>query len=210
MQKDIFLNSEANAWYERNKNSGIGSCDIDIIKKYIPQNDARILEIGCASGAKLEQFRFNNVAYGIDPSTEAIEEGKKVFPYLNLSVGTADNLPYDSNFFNVVIFGFCLYLVDRDLLFRCVSEADRVLKRNGYLIITDFDSEIPFKRNYHHKENIYTYKMNYSKLFIASPDYCLVEKKSFSHSSDSFALDPQERIATTILVKDSTNAYYAS
>jgi adenylyltransferase/sulfurtransferase len=40
---------------------------------------------------------------------------------------------------DLVLFGFCLYLVDRKLISRVVAEADRVLKDTGFLGIVDFD-----------------------------------------------------------------------
>ncbi|PCH56232.1 MAG: hypothetical protein COC15_03440 [Legionellales bacterium] len=142
--------------------------------------------------------------YGIDPSNNAIQQGNKQYSNLHLETGTADNLPYENGFFKVVIFGFCLYLVDRDLLMRTIAEADRVLGDKGFIIITDFDSIMPHKRKYHHlpDREIYSYKMDYAQLFFGCPHYALVEKISYSHQSEFFCKDMSERVATTILYKD--------
>ena len=69
-----------------------------------------------------------------------------------------------------------MYLIDRSLLMKAVSEADRVLKDNGFLVITDFDPIYPFKNKYLDMDQIHSYKADYSKLFLANPSYSLVEK----------------------------------
>lgn len=50
--------------------------------------------------------------------------------------------------------------------------------------------------------------MNYSKLFLANPQYFLVEKRSFSHSNLIFNLDIQERVSAQILYKDFEDNVY--
>ena len=67
------------------------------------------------------------------------------YPNLNLKQGTSDQIEFDNQYFNVVILGFCLYLVDRELLFKTISEVDRTLKQGGYLVITDFETPFPSK-----------------------------------------------------------------
>lgn len=73
---------------------------------------------------------------GVDPSLDAINQCK--LNNIDAIVGTADSLAYKDNSFDIVIFGFCLYLCDRDDLFRISMEADRVLNKEGWLIIQDF------------------------------------------------------------------------
>jgi len=148
--------------------------------------------------------------FGIDPSTEAIEDGRQRFPNLTLAVGTSDGLKFASQDFDFVLFGFCLYLVDRELLPATVAEADRVLKPNGFLGITDFDMAVPTMQEYKHAQGVFTYKLDYSRLFTAYPHYVLVNKISFSHHGDTFHTDPHERLSATVLYKDPANAYACS
>ena len=93
--------------------------------------------------------------------------------------GTADRLPYRDGLFDVVVFGFCLYLCDREDLFRIASEADRVLNDQGWLIIHDFYSPVPTRRDYHHKTGIYSYKMDYKTLFEWHPSIHVLPMRSF-------------------------------
>ena len=67
--------------------------------------------------------------YGIEPSFKAVETA--CTSGVNAVQGTADRLPYRDGLFDVVVFGFCLYLCDREDLFRIASEADRVLNDQG-------------------------------------------------------------------------------
>ena len=61
---------------------------------------------------------------------------------------------FDNQYFNVVILGFCLYMVDRELLFKTISEVDRTLKQGGYLVIADCETPFPVKLKYEHVEGL--------------------------------------------------------
>lgn len=116
--------------------------------------------------------------YGIEPSLEAVNYGKEKYNgEIDLVQGTSDEFPYKNEKFDIVILGFCLFWVDRKYLLRSVSEADRVLKERGYLVIVDFDTSIPYKRENIHNQDMRTYKMQYSKLFLANPQYFLCENR---------------------------------
>lgn len=206
MQKKIFIENEGNAWFERNCASAVKVDPASILlKKYFDNKQGNILEIGCSDGRNLQPLQGER--YGIDPSSKAIEAGKIKYPDMHLFAGTADNLPFEDNFFDVVFFGFCLYLVDRQDLFKVASEANRVLKNQGFVIVKDFDAPFPIKRQYCHYDGIYSYKQNYENIFLSHPIYTMVEKISYSHQGSSFVSDINERIATTVLYKDINKAY---
>ena len=131
-----------------------------------------------------------------------IKNGNELHKHLDLSVATASNLPHSNNFFDLVYFGFCLYLVDREDIFKAVAEADRVLKSGGFLAILDFDPKQRHKRPYHHKPGLFSYKTSYSDFFTAGGHYYLVAKESFSHGASHFATDSDERVSVSILYKE--------
>jgi len=143
---------------------------------------------------------------GIDPSQEAINFGKVTFLDLDLRVGTAEALPEDEKF-DAVILGFCLYLCDRNHLSKIVSEVDRVLNDMGVLIIVDFDPAQPRRRKYRHHEGVWSYKMDYSKLFCAFPHFVLSDKHSMSHSGSNWVNVESERIAIWTLRKNYFGGY---
>lgn len=211
-QKSIFLEQEGDSFFTRNYTQLLNHpipLSLQFYERYL-KAEYRILEIGCSAGNNLQHFnqKFGSECYGIDPSAKAIAEGKLHYPKLHLSIGTADILEFSDGFFDFVLFGFCLYLTDRQLLTKIVAEADRVLKDKGYLGITDFDAKIPKKRPYKHYANVMSYKMDYPSLFLAFPHYSLADKFCFSHSGNAFVADIKERVSSTVLYKDFGSAYF--
>ncbi len=213
-QKKVFLNSEGDRWYSRNKQS----MNLDPSNSFDPVIQAihelkitseRILEIGCSGGTRLNRLNkvFGSACFGIDPSGIAIENGKNEFLKISLAVGTADSLPFENNKFDLIIFGFCLYLCDRNDLFKIVSEADRCLVDKGFVVIKDFYPPFPYKNKYSHEEGIYSYKMDYSKMFSWNPEYSEIYNKVFTHSGINDINNPDERIAVTVLSKNVESAY---
>jgi ubiquinone/menaquinone biosynthesis C-methylase UbiE len=196
-QKEVFLNEEGDNWYSRNKDYvNQKKMENDFLLKEIitlspsENQSEKLLEIGCGNGKRLLELKKNNFnVFGIDPSKSAIEEAR--LNGINALVGTADSLPFVDNSFDVLVFGFCLYLCDREDLFKIASEADRVLKKNGYLYILDFYSKDNSSNNYHHFEGLKSYKMDYSKLFNWHPDYVLIKQILGSH--DNISLQTQDK-----------------
>ncbi len=207
----MFLESEGDAWFSRNVYS--------VNTRKLPESDSllekvrnlplspgggvKILEIGCGNGRRLNWLQENLgfECHGIDPSPQAIRmaEGYGV----HAQVGTADMLPFDDSMFDVVAFGFCLYLCDREDLFRIAAEADRVLKIPGWLLIRDFYSPTPQKREYHHRAGLFSYKMDYRKLWTWNPLYtCLFHEVTHHSRSDEYTDDPNEWVATSVLRKN--------
>jgi ubiquinone/menaquinone biosynthesis C-methylase UbiE len=212
-QKEIFKATEGDQWFFRNKESyeHIKNENDVIVQslKEIGIIPKQVLEIGCSNGTKLNNLNkvFGSECFGIDPSVMAIKKGKKEYPRITLRVGTADLLPFNDNKFDMIIFGFCLYLCDRKDLFKIAFEADRCLSDNGFLVIMDFYPPFPYKNIYKHKEGLYSYKMNYAKLFSWNPVYNEIFNMIFGHSEFSKRNTPDERVAVTILNKSEEFAY---
>lgn len=211
-QNDIFLDGEADEWFLRNsaKFSNYQAKPIDIVSienTLLPFKSqiSSLLEIGCANAFKLESLAssFGANGSGVDPSSLAISNAKARDSACleSLKVGVADNLDFPSNSFDLVIFGFCLYLQDRKSLEAALNEADRVLRSGGFLVITDFDPGTPIINEYAHKDGIKSYKQNYASYYIDELDYYLISKISFSHASSGFEPNPDERVSTQVLYK---------
>jgi len=215
-QREAFLHGEGDHWFERNRPAleaanPLRDRVIERIAAQLPSDSrSRVLEVGCGLGQNLDALAARRPidAHGVDPSPAAVEAGRSRFPALALDVGTADALPYPDAAFDVVWFGFCFYLVDRTLLQRAVSEADRVLADGGLLAVLDFDPDVPTVRTYHHRPGLRSYKMDHSRLFLANPAYVLVDKLALSHMPDcAWQADPQERVALTLSRKSLAYAY---
>ena len=193
-QVRAFLHGEGAAWLERNQSKLPPAVDpvTEAIKAAdIPPNNGNVLEIGCANGWRLEQLKrlYGCHCTGVDPAAP------RNVP--NLFQGAANSLPVSSDEFDFVIYGFCLYLVDREDLFVVAAEGDRVLRNFGYLIIHDFLPDYPNKVPYKHREGIFSYKMDYANLWLGNPAYSLFHR----------VIWPEEGTAVTILKKNLINGW---
>ena len=211
-QKDIFLQSEGDAWFDRNRqaiakrdfehNDSIVAAILEIIANTSDNCESlHILEVGCGSGERLawlsELLRCN--VYGVDPSEKAVSQA--CMSRVTAQKGTAEELPFASSSFDILIFGFCLYLCDRQDLFRIAMEADRVLKPNAWLVIHDFFAQQPIKNEYYHKHGVYSYKMDYRSLFTGHPYYTCYSHRLDHHQKRQFTDDLHEWVATSVLRK---------
>jgi ubiquinone/menaquinone biosynthesis C-methylase UbiE len=209
-QKDVFLESEGNAWLERNTGdaaTAIAESDpllVEILNLRPPPGRAsKVLEIGCADGARLQRLAetFGCACYGLEPSAHAVEVARA--RGIEACQGTAEQLPYADQSFEMVMFGFCLYLCDREDLFRIACEADRVLQSPGWLLIHDFYSPAPSKREYHHRAGLFSHKMDYRTLFTWHPAYVTYSHRVRDHAHGGYTDAAQEWVATSVLRKQS-------
>lgn len=150
--------------------------------------------------------------YGIEPSKKAIDHGNAMLKQRNiekvgLRQGYSDELPYSDAFFDMVYLGFCLYQVDRNKLLKTISECDRVLKKGGYCVITDFDTPVRYLRENIHNREMPTYKADYSEMLLPY-GYTLVHKVMYSHSTEGFWEEVQERVSTQIFFKEDIMEQY--
>lgn len=212
-QSNIFRDEEADKWFIRNLSNIEKNFKpeedriISVLKSIKPTTanaDQKLLEVGCGSGHRLNWIK-NNLeidVHGIDPSIKAVEYAKNLD--VKAKVGSAEHLAYPDGTFDYLVFGFCLYLCDRKDLFLIASEADRVLKDESYLIIYDFFSPTSRAVPYIHREGIFTYKMDYKKLWNWNPNYLCISHQITSHKSDTFSSDLEEWVAISVFKK----AYY--
>jgi ubiquinone/menaquinone biosynthesis C-methylase UbiE len=214
-----FRQQEGDAWFDRNREANEGKeshFECELLTAELGPFAADIgdlLEIGCGDGHKTEMLGrvFGARAAGIDPSGKAIEHGCRRLTAqgtqgVTLRVGTAGRLEWADASFDLVYFGFCLYLVGRGELMAAAAEASRVLRPGGFLVILDFDPAFPHRREYHHRQGLFSYKQDYAALFTASGQFHLFGKRSFSHAARYFSRDPDERVAMSFLYKESAPA----
>lgn len=219
--KEILLESEGDAFFRRNYKGKVlkevePSLGTVLFSRFLDQNNiwegGKILEIGCSFGFNLNFIckKFKMDGYGIDPASEAIAVGKKEFENLKLQVGTADLLDFEADFFDIVLFGFCFYQIDRKNIFDVLSQANKVLKRGGLLVLYDFDTKVPYSRKNKHNDNVPTYKMDLSRLLLDNPEYYLVEKHNYTINEIAFSPDIQERCALQIFYKEKLEDSYVT
>ena len=194
INKETFMKTEADSYFERNKEKLLNySKDQDNVLKTITDYSIKInkiCEIGCGSGVRLDYIQKNlnpSLVVGVDPSKKGINYGKKLNSKIQFFNGTSDDLNFIQNkSLDIVILGFFLYVLDRDLLLKSVFEIDRILNNNGYLIIHDFYSKTPSIKKYSHikDKSSFIYKQKYHEIFLSTHEYELLDFKCINHNSN--------------------------
>ena len=208
-QKDVFLASEGDAWYERNRAALAARAwpdDDPVLRALLELGDGElrgreVFEVGCGEALRLEWLQRERACRcsGVEPSARAVEAARR--RGVSVHQGTADRLPRDDQSVDVLIFGFCLYLCDRSDLFRVAAEADRVLRSPGWILIQDFHASSPTSRDYHHRPGVRTYKMDYRQLFTWHPQYQCLSHLVRHHETGLYTDSLDDQVAVSVLRK---------
>ncbi len=105
-----------------------------VIKKYVRSGESvKILDVGCGTGAVLEQMASKNfLVSGIDMNDTALEYCRQ--KGFSVEKGFADRMPYSAETFDIVFALDVLEHLDNPEL--AVKEVKRVLKPGGLFIVT--------------------------------------------------------------------------
>ena len=77
---------------------------LDFIDRYVSTNDNhKILDIGCGSGLMLNALEQIGDTYGMDMSDDAINFSKEIFRGTVKKGMLPDNIPYDEEYFSLVV-----------------------------------------------------------------------------------------------------------
>lgn len=214
LQDDYFLKGEADAYFNRNsrKLSNVKKDEDFIFSSIVRMNikPKTVLEVGCANGFRLNWLNqdYNCRVVGIEPSKQAVEDGNKKFPNIELKIGTSDMLEKIESFFNIIILGFFVYLLPREKLFKLAYEVDRHLEEGVYVVGLDFNTKFPIMNRYAHLKDIYSFKFDLAKMFTWNPQYMEVFKQIINHDEKPFLGNQDEVIGCTILRKNSISQSY--
>ena len=178
--------------YHRVNYEGIGTIadpafeQMEIINAVSPIES--VLEIGCTTGFRLEKARkaFDSHTAGLDASSTAIEEGKILYPGLDIRAGLAPKgLDYWSgSTFDTIVVGHLLYLLPRTSLFQLAAKVDSLLSDGGHLIVIDFIAHRDTVSSYSHQEGLNVFKGDPSAPWSWHPQYFLVHRNVYPLSVD--------------------------
>ena len=210
LQDNAFTRSEGDRWFARNR-TALSDCNAaaDLPLRLLDLYDLRperVVEIGAANGFRLAaiQARTGAAVVAVEPSAEAVRNGKASFPRVGFVRGTASSVPLRESF-DLVIVNFVFHWIDRASLLSVVAEVDRLVREEGYLLIGDFQPSNQLRVRYHHlaDDQLFTYKQNYAATFLASGLYHPVALLTGHHASKKPdpAVAEQERIGTWLLRK---------
>jgi ubiquinone/menaquinone biosynthesis C-methylase UbiE len=110
------------------------------------QHDIRlwkILDVGCGAGFSLLRLLYYGLdperLYGIDIAENRIAQGRKRLPTLNLTHGDAAEMPYESGSFDLAMEStMFIQMTDESISHGIAGEMLRVVKPNGYIMLTDW------------------------------------------------------------------------
>jgi len=219
LQDNLFTDFEGDRWFERNRralNAFDASADLPLkLIELYGLSPEHVLEVGAANGFRLAAIhqRTGAEAVAVEPSAQAVLNGKASFPFITFIRGTASAVPL-RNAFDLVIVNFVLHWIDRQSLLGAVAEVDRLVRDGGHLLIGDFHPANRLQVRYHHLEDreVYTYKQNYAGTFLASGLYHAVALLTAHHASKQLQVRvaESERIGAWLLRKDLRGHYLES
>jgi len=138
---------QTDKYYEiaKNASTDLGHPAIKKLKT-IALSCAKILEVGCGEGSKLNIIAPKGAqAYGVDISTKAIELAKRQYPKHQFKVANGEKLPFSSVDFDLVFSAFTLEHTDNPDL--CIEEMIRVLQPKGILALLAPNYGAPFRKS---------------------------------------------------------------
>lgn len=115
---------------------------LDLIRRYVPLEGRRILDVGCGVGAYMRRFRaFSDAVYGIDVAPARVRKGAEELP--NLLLASSDRLPFRDGFFDLVFLNEVIEHVRDDRA--TMVELARVLRPGGHAIFYAPNRFYPFE-----------------------------------------------------------------
>lgn len=136
MEKDEYrkhFELEEHHWWFAGKRAMIQS----LLKSYSRfQDHGNLLDVGCGTGFNLKHFEKQFSPYGCDLSREALNFAQKRGLQKNVQAH-AENLPFKNSTFDIVCLLDLLYHRNVHNDISVLKEARRVLKDEGYVLITD-------------------------------------------------------------------------
>ncbi len=138
-------------WYDKNKFAYL--CELKLLKKVVPKKK-KGLEIGVGTGRFAQKL---GTDFGVDPSSNMLRIAQK--RGIKTKIAKGEDLPFKDGEFDYVtiIITFC-FLDNPD---KVLAEVERVLKKNGKIIIAVVDKESFLGKFYQEKKSIFYKKARF-------------------------------------------------
>lgn len=189
-QDTFFLEGEGDRWFRRNQRALDNEDRFDWPLHLIDMLDGKdrirtVAELGCANGWRLRSLKKklgDAQFFGVEASQEAVEEGRRSSPDIQICRGLLSDVPLKTPCDLVIVY-FVLHWVDRSSLSKSISEVDRMVKDGGILVLGDFLPHAPQRRRYHHapEQGVFTYKQDYARIFEALGTFKELTRVTYDH-----------------------------
>jgi SAM-dependent methyltransferase len=131
--------------YADNKLDGIEAALLDLARS---RSVERVLEVGCGTGRWIESLRITGAAvFGADASTGMIEQGARRLGPQRLIAATANRLPFDQEYFDLIFAVNAVHHFDDAQDF--IRQARYLLRPNGVLALVGIDPRSIRRRYYY-------------------------------------------------------------
>ena len=163
-----------------------------------------ILEIGCANGNRLNQYSKlcnSKKSYGIDLSKIAILDGKRRYKNLKLFNISSIEIEKIKVNFDLIICGFFLYHLDRELIFKQFDLIHNKLSKNGLLLIWDFDPLFKHSNEEFNSKKLTIFKMSYDNFLIESGLFEIVYKHKYKTPTKDKRKFKSDSVSLTLFKK---------
>ncbi len=177
-QDSIFYKTEGDKYFERN-GPRINKSIVKAVKFLKPNSNSNIFEIGCGCGSTLKKIYslFNSNVFGLDTSMKAINYAIKKHNLKNMFHDTFVSFKTKKKF-DVIITGGFLYVTPDQLLKKTFKKIFKLMKKNSYLIIWDYDTPYSYINNWKYDKNLKSFKRNLLKeINKVNKNFYLVSKQ---------------------------------
>lgn len=158
----------------------------DLNKEFLDSlpRDIKILEVGANVGAQLDGLQkmgFKNL-YGIDINRAAIETSKANLKGIDIILGSALDLPFRDNYFDLVFTSGVLIHISPDNIKQAMEEIVRCSKK--YIWGFEYFAEDYTEVDYRGKSDL-LWKANFSKLYLDTfPELKLQKEKKIKYQAN--------------------------
>ena len=165
--------------------SDIGISRTEMNEEFIGNlnRDIKILEVGCNIGMQLvnlNEMGFRNL-YGIELQPHAVELAKQKTKGMNIIQGTAYDIPFKDEYFDLVFTSRVLIHMNPNEINKAIREIVRCSKE--YIYGNEYYAdELTEIKNYHGQNNI-AWKRNFPQLYLDNfPELKLLKEEKYKYT----------------------------